>query len=596
MSLLKILIDTPPAGAIGWTVLHSLWEGAIIAALLAAVLMAFRSPSVRYAAACAAMLFMFGGFALTLVRMMPDVVHNPRAMKAPVFLAWDNPIVTDFSRPDGGLAAVVPWLAPFWIAGVWLFYAGRVAGWMSLCRLRRRGVCCAPEHWQEELARLSARLRVSRPVMLLESCLAEAPMVMGHFRPVILMPVGLLAGFPPEQVEAILLHELAHIRRFDYVVNAFTQFAQGVLFYHPAAWWIASVIRSERENWCDDVVVATRGDAHEYAVALAALEQYRASRPKLAVAVTGGSLVSRIRRLLYPKEPGNAWTPFLASVILMATATVALVTWQAAAQQSTAAAPPQEEQTSKYDRWLNQDVPYIITEQERTAFKGLTTDEERDKFVEQFWARRDPAPGAPENAFKVEHYRRIAYADELFGAIALAGWKTDRGRIYIMYGPPDEIESHPSGGPDHRSPYEMWRYRYIEGMGNDVILDFIDPTLSREYRLTSDPLAPKSAFSQPRPDRIRVGAILESKNLLTTVDPIYPPLARQARIRGVVRFTVTIGKDGRVSNMQLVNGHPLLVAAARDAVSQWVYRPTLLNGEPVEVITEVDINFSLRDQ
>ena len=157
------------------------------------------------------------------------------------------------------------------MAGVWIFALGQVAGWIWVSRLRRRGVCCAPEHWQKEIERLSARLRVSKPVQILESCLADVPMVVGHIRPVILMPIGLLAGLPPGQIEAILLHELAHICRYDYLVNVLQRAVECLLFYHPAVWWISRVIRAERENCCDDVVVATSGDAQQYAVALTTL-------------------------------------------------------------------------------------------------------------------------------------------------------------------------------------------------------------------------------------------------------------------------------------------------------------------------------------
>ena len=607
MRLLETLVETPLAGAIGWTLLHSLWQGAIIAAALAAVLAAVRSPRARYAAACVAMLALLGAFGFTWVRVMPDSAGALLTVRTPTFPAGNVRAGTDASiASNPGVAAVVPWLAPLWIAGVCVFYLGHVAGWISVCRLRRRGVCCAPERWQNELARLSARLRLSRPVLLLESGLAEAPMVIRHFRPLILMPVGLLSGLPAGQVEAILLHELAHIRRCDYLVNIFERLVEGLFFYHPAIWWISRVIRDERENCCDDLVVALSGNAHEYAVALAALEQNRWSGRELAVAATGGSLVKRIRRLLYPQGPNGAWTPLLAAVVFISTAALALFASQSGIQQTSAAAQSQADRTavSPYDRWLNEDVAYIIDERERAAFKALTTDEERNKFIEQFWLRRDPTPGAPENAFKQEHYRRIAYANEHFAAITLPGWKTDRGRIYIIFGPPDELESHPSGDNDRRAPFEEWLYHHIQGVGDNVMFGFTDPLFSREYRLTQNPLLAKTAVrqslqsssNQPAPDRIRVGAALQVKNLLTMVDPLYPPLARQARIQGMVRFTVVIGKDGRVSNIQLVSGHPLLVAAARDAVSQWVYKPTLLNGDPVEVISEVDVNFSLAGQ
>jgi GWxTD domain-containing protein len=155
------------------------------------------------------------------------------------------------------------------------------------------------------------------------------------------------------------------------------------------------------------------------------------------------------------------------------------------------------EMISAYDKWIKDEVPYIITDEERAAFKKLTTDEEKEQFVEQFWERRNPNPGSAENEFREEYYRRIAYANERY-ASGIPGWKSDRGRIYITYGPPDEIDSHPSGGFYNRPieegggetstyPFETWRYRYIDGIGSDIILEFVDPTMTGEYHLTMDP-------------------------------------------------------------------------------------------------------------
>src|SRR6266403_673326 len=155
-----------------------------------------------------------------------------------------------------------------------------------------------------------------------------------------------------------------------------------------------------------------------------------------------------------------------------------------------------QEVSSSYKKWLNEDVAYIITDEERAAFKQLSNDEERDNFIEAFWQRRDPTPDTVENEFKEEHYRRIAYANEHFAA-GVQGWRTDRGRIYIMYGPADEIESHPSGGSYERPmeegggetstfPFEDWRYRYIEGIGQEVIIEFVDTCMCGDYHMTMD--------------------------------------------------------------------------------------------------------------
>jgi GWxTD domain-containing protein len=155
-----------------------------------------------------------------------------------------------------------------------------------------------------------------------------------------------------------------------------------------------------------------------------------------------------------------------------------------------------QEVSGAYKKWLDEDVRWIITDEERSAFKQLSNDEERDQFIEAFWQRRDPTPDTIENEFKEEHYRRIAYANEHFAA-GIPGWKTDRGRMYIMYGPADEIESHPSGGTYERPmeegggetstyPFEDWRYRYLEGIGQEVIIEFVDTCMCGDYHMTLD--------------------------------------------------------------------------------------------------------------
>jgi len=177
----------------------------------------------------------------------------------------------------------------------------------------------------------------------------------------------------------------------------------------------------------------------------------------------------------------------------------------AEAQQKDDADLIDEEAASYYKKWLNQDVVYIIQRQEEEIFAGLTTDQEKEEFIEQFWRRRDPDLTTAANEFKEEHYRRLAYVNERY-ASGEAGWKTDRGRIYIIHGPPDEISPHPSGGTYERTlyegggmtatfPFEVWRYRHIDGVGDDVMLEFVDPSWSGQYKLTIDP-DEKDAFAR----------------------------------------------------------------------------------------------------
>jgi GWxTD domain-containing protein len=411
-----------------------------------------------------------------------------------------------------------------WIIGAVLFNLRLIGGWFAERRLRRHGVCAAAVSWQSRLDAIRVQMGVSRIVKLLESSLTVVPMVVGHIRPAVLFPMGLLTGLPPEQVELILMHELAHIRRNDYLVNTIQTFIEGLLFYHPAIWWLSRVIRAEREHGCDDMVVAAGHSAETYALALMSLETNRSNIAEAAIAATGGSLMKRVRRLLYQPEPAaTAWLP-VCLVVFLAIAAVVIITAQPApavppsrvevpVAHAIVVPPPEpisppvrpavtsrspQTETQALKTWVEQDVTYIITAEERRAYEGLQTDEERQHFIEQFWLRRDPTPGTPENEYKEEHYRRIAYANQKFASASKTGWITDRGRIYIRYGPPDEMESHPSGGIYDRPieqgggttrtfPFEIWRYRYIEGIGNDVLMEFVDASMSGEYRMTIDP-------------------------------------------------------------------------------------------------------------
>ena len=183
-----------------------------------------------------------------------------------------------------------------------------------------------------------------------------------------------------------------------------------------------------------------------------------------------------------------------------------------------------KELDSAYKQWLNEDVVYIITPDERNAFLQLQTNEEREQFIEQFWLRRSSNPDLPDNDFKEEHYRRIAYANEHY-ASGIPGWKTDRGRMYIMWGPPDEVESHPTGGTYDRPmeegggststyPWETWRWRYLEGIGENIILEFVDPSGSGEYHLTMDPSEKDALLHVPGAGL----SLMESMGMATKAD------------------------------------------------------------------------------
>jgi protocatechuate 3,4-dioxygenase beta subunit/Zn-dependent protease with chaperone function len=270
---------------LGWALVQFLWQGTLIAVLFATVrVLAGRwlTAHGRYLLACAALAIMAAAPALTFAA-------GSRLGANGALTAW--PLAS-----AGDWRAVMPWLVSAWACGVLAFSVRLVGGWRAASRLQSIGVGLPPSEWQASLDRLAARLRVARPVQLLVSSVVEVPSVVGWLRPVVLMPVGALAGLPTDHVMALLAHELAHVRRHDYLVNVMQRCIETLLFYHPAVWWMSGQVRIEREMCCDDLAVAAHGDALIYARALTDLESAR--RGTAALAANGASLVERIRRLL----------------------------------------------------------------------------------------------------------------------------------------------------------------------------------------------------------------------------------------------------------------------------------------------------------
>jgi hypothetical protein len=298
--------------ALGWTLLHFLWQGAAAALLLVAANGSFaRSPRTRYLAASATLAAMMAmpvaTFALFALR--PAAVataEGPTGGAAATLVAAALP--SDGGRPidlPARVAPALPWLVGGWCLGVAALSIHSLGGWMLAQRLRRSGLQAAAADLRAAADRLCGALQVSRPVRLCVSALVEVPTVVGWLRPVVLLPAGALVGLSAAQLELVLAHELAHVRRYDYLVNLVQTAVETLLFYHPAVWWVSHRMRVEREHCCDDLAVAACGSAVRYARALTDFEERRVSAPRLALAATGGALSERVRRLL----GGPAGTP-----------------------------------------------------------------------------------------------------------------------------------------------------------------------------------------------------------------------------------------------------------------------------------------------
>jgi hypothetical protein len=336
MSALLDPFRGPVFQALGWALVHFLWQGVIVAVVTRTALGALRgaSSSTRYLVACAGLMLMAAAPVATTLSVYRGAdadasagfSGDARPFTVGVAPAGGSSSVVTPSLPadagrgvpdgfsDGGGArgwveraaeGVRPWLPLVvlaWMAGVALGAVRLAGAWLHLRRLRTRWTSEVAPAWTAMTERLVRQMGIRRPVRLLESARMQVPAVMGALKPVILVPAGLLAGLAPQDVELILAHELAHVRRHDYVVNLLQSVLETVLFFHPAVWWLSGVVRDEREHCCDDAVVGATKQGKRYARALLAAEELRATGPgpMLAPALGGGSLYRRVRRIVAP--------------------------------------------------------------------------------------------------------------------------------------------------------------------------------------------------------------------------------------------------------------------------------------------------------
>ncbi|MGV3589787.1 MAG: M56 family metallopeptidase [Adhaeribacter sp.] len=317
--------------ALGWTILHSLWQSTLIAVLLsvAMLLLHRQSSRLRYRVAIGAL---FLNLAVAVVTFSYYYQSHPanaglKAVVAPTTSYFSSqPAAAEESNfslltaASEYFAAHLPLLVSLWLLGMALMLLRFMGGLAYLQRLKSYKTTPVPDQWQNRLHQLSQELKIKKVIRLAESALVQTPLVIGYFKPVILLPLGTIAELPVAQIEAILAHELAHLKRHDYFFNLLQSLTEIIFFYHPAIWWISDYVRIERENCCDDLAVAVCGDSLAYARALANLAERTPGTPGLALAFAGkdGSLLARIRRLV--QQPGSrpSFTDgFVAATVLL---------------------------------------------------------------------------------------------------------------------------------------------------------------------------------------------------------------------------------------------------------------------------------------
>ena len=493
--------------SLGWTLLHFCWQGALIALILwcALQLLARRPAQQRYLAACIALALMIF---LPLATFTQISLHEYRlaAELKSAALPDDTALVLQAGLGDAAswLAGVataldpyLPWVLMAWLVGLVVSMVRLSVGLRLALRMQFVAVSPASAGLQQMFVSLRQRLGVSRPVALMNSALVQVPTVVGWLRPVVLIPVSCFTGLTEIQIEAILCHELAHIRRHDYLVSVIQSVVEAVLFYHPAVWWVSQQVRRERECCCDDLAVNIGGNALAYAKALSTLEARRGSYPEVVLGSNGGVLTMRIKRLLQCEEVSAV--PQMAAIVVLVVLTIT-----AGAMAGTARAEARP-------------IPHPVAPADATVPGPSAASSAAIPSV------------APHSAYKAALAARSSKAAPATEAVA--------SLAAIAAEPPQQ-----QGAPNTAA---------------------------------------------------RIRADIMAGQIVSKVNPIYPAEAKAACVQGTVVLHALIGKTGAIENLQVVSGPPELLTSAIDAVRQWVYQPYLLNGEPVEVDTTINVNYHM---
>lgn len=647
------LFTQPVVTAVGITLVHFLWQGAAIGVVTAAIL----STCPR---AMARTRYLIAGAGLVAMTTAPLVTLGTVWQTAPAMTTggvstFSTEVAANAAALPASLAALLPWLpmaVTVWAAGVLLLTARLVFAWFRTERVRRLDVHPVSEGLQTAVGRLAREVGIGRPIALFESPWIDVPTVIGWLKPTILLPIGALAGLSVQQIEAVLSHELAHIKRHDYLVNVLQNLAETVFFFHPAVWWLSRQIRVEREHCCDDVAVEACGNPVTYARALAALEESRQRQATFALAATDGSLVDRVRRLINPAHM-DARRPSLPIAACVAVILVVLAFSGAQAQgqsdrnvsrdvlpdhpglsesMTISADVPFERidattirvEGTTYTRGTAEDTARLLERPRESAGRQQDGQEAARPVVEGTQvAAQTPSPlrvgGNIREPRKVRHvspvYPEPARAAGISGVVILEATIDPEGvpvGLKILRSIPDLDQA-------AINAVRQWRYQppLLNGVPVAVVMtvtvnftlrpqptsqEQLEETFQRlrrdladvERRLDAERAATGGpSISATAPAGIRVGGAIKAPDKIQHVSPVYPKIAQASKVSGVVIMEVLIDTDGNVADIRVLRSIPMLDNAAIEAVRQWKYTPTLVNGVPTPVQMTVTVNFAV---
>jgi TonB family protein len=597
----EMLTVSPLIEATGYALLAFLWQGGAIGivAMLLATLSRRATPNTRYFLGCAMLAALMLTPLVTLAGHL-DGTSGPARQGVSTRL---NAVATDASlsrveasravhedaRPlaDSRFSIVVT----AWAIGVVVFGLHLFRGGVLVRRLRRAASPLVAADQLETLGRLAGRLGLAQPVQLFESWSIDVPAVIGWLRPAIVVPVSALAGLSASHFEAILAHELAHVRRRDYLVNLMQRVVETLLFYHPAVWWVSGWIRREREHGCDDIAAAACGDRVGYARALHALEELRADAPALAMGARGGQLLVRMRRLVHRTPvPAPGWPGGVAMIVpLVVFLTVAIF----AGGPGLAATQPVGEVTGTVTDPSGGMLPgaTVVLRSRATSEAESTVTSATGNFTVD-----DVIAGDYELDVSLSGFRRDQRTVQVaVGQRLTAKIQMQLGSVaeeIMVTARPGEFTS-PSGqmpaslqtAADYLAAARFYYDREAFSDADAMTARAVELTHASQPQLTPIP---------DRPGIVRVGGSIKEPRKTYHVPPIYPAAALAAGSEGTVIMQAIIARDGTVADARITSAASPFDDAAIGAVRQWMFTPTLLNGIPVEVLMTVTVNFKMR--
>lgn len=575
---MNTLLLNPVVLRVGIAIFHALWELALLGLLAWGALTLFRrrSAQVQYLLACAFLGAMLAAPFLTFIlvgagsEISAVQVMTAGGMTVPVGGLEGTTLRSTLGR----LAVLAPWLALLWFTGAALMLARLGAGLWWLERRYLAEAHPAPESWQSALDNLSMRMGLKQRVRLMESTRADSPLLIGWIKPVILVPAAAMLHLRPEALEAVLAHELAHIRRGDYLANLLQSLAEAFLFFHPCAWWLSGRIRELREHCCDDAAAALCGDPLILAEGLSTLERLRRRLqpdPAPALAAAKGKLMSRITRLFQPQElpvsqgRGLLWTLVGASLLGAA----ALV-----AQQTTDPKTPKVGATAKPTAARLSGPHPPKSGETKTAGGAQDFDFSKIKITHQ-----PPAPAYPAEA-KLQKIQGTVVVEIT----------VDESGVPIAV---KALEGPEALAPTAVEYAKAWRFEPVKVNGKAVKARF---KLTMPFRLRDNAPVPKTSNGKVdgTPGQAQDTDFSKIKVKHQPPAPAYPAEAKAAKIQGTVEVEIIVDEQGVPVGVKALSGPEELRPTAQGYAEEWRFEPFKVDGKPVKARFKLTMPFRLR--